>query len=95
MDRLHTKAVDCEYDQRLTEQFIHGLDDKVMTGEIMRELTVLKDINEATSSQILIWAQRVEVQRAQKEVLDHSREDKEFDSIRWDKHKQTILGRME
>ena len=70
MGRLHTEAADCEYheyNQRLTEQFTYGLDDEVMIGEILRELTTLKDINEATSDQLLIWAQRVEVQRVQKE----------------------------
>ena len=45
-----------------------------MIGEILRELTAMKDINEDTSDQILIWAQRMEVQRAQKEVLNHIRE---------------------
>ena len=60
MGRLHTKAVDCEYydyDGRLTKQCVHGLDDEVILGQIFRELTVLKDINEANSDQILMWAQ--------------------------------------
>ena len=58
----------------------------------MKEITVLKDINEASSGQILMWTQRVEAQRAQKEVLDHVREDGEFHSIRWDKHKCDNAG---
>ena len=45
-----------------------------------RELTVLSDINGATSDHILMWAKRVEVQIEQKDVLDHIREEKEFDS---------------
>ena len=52
MGKLHNRAADCEYleyDQRLTEKFIHGLDNEVMIGEILRDLTVLKDINEANS----------------------------------------------
>ena len=61
---------------------MHGLDDNVMIGNILRKLTALKNIDEATSNQILIWAWSVEAQRAQKEFLHHIREDKAFDSIR-------------
>ena len=46
--RLHTKASDCEYHEynyRLTEQFILGLDNEVMIFKVLRKLTVLKDIN--------------------------------------------------
>ena len=85
MGILHTKASECEYheyNQRLKEQFIHGIDDEVMIGEILRGLIALTDINESTSDQILIWVQRVKGQTAQKEVLDHIREDKEFDPVR-------------
>ena len=76
MDRFHTKASDCEYheyDQRLIEQFIHWLDNEVMEGEILRELTALKDINEATSNQILKWDQTVEAQRTQKGAGSYKR----------------------
>ena len=41
--------------------------------------------NEATNDQILIWDQRVQVHRAQKEVLDNIKEEKELHCIRWDK----------
>ena len=57
MDRLQTKTADCEnyeYDKRLTKQLINGLDDKVMIGEIIRELTASEDTDEATSHQVLI-----------------------------------------
>ena len=39
-------------------------------------------MNEVTSDQILTWAQRVEAQRAQKEVLDNIRNAKEFEGNR-------------
>ena len=71
---MHTKTADCEYheyDRRLTEQFITGLDNEVMIGEIIWELTALKDISEAISYQILMWVERVEAQSGQKEVLDN------------------------
>ena len=45
MDRLHTKAADCEYheyDQTLTKQFINGLADSIMIGKILSKLSVLK-----------------------------------------------------
>ena len=41
-----------------------------MIGKILRGHTTLKDINEATSAEIVIWTQRVEVQRAKREVMD-------------------------
>ena len=43
MGGLHTKADSGyhEYVRMLTEQFIYGLDDKVMKGEVLRELTAL------------------------------------------------------
>ena len=90
MGRLHTKAADCEYheyDRWLTEQFIHGLDDEVMIGEIVRVLMALKDTNEVTRNHILMWTLRMEVQRVQKEVLDNIRDGKEFDFVRQDKQK--------
>ena len=37
-----------------------------MTGEILKELTAVKDINEVTSDQILIWAKELKAQRVQK-----------------------------
>ena len=52
MGRLQTKAAPCDFnecDKRLTEQFIHGLDDEGMISEILRELSALVDINDATS----------------------------------------------
>ena len=56
MGRLQTKATDCdynEYDRRLTEQFINGLDND-MISEILREVLTLEDINHATSEWVLL-----------------------------------------
>ena len=36
----------------------------------------------------------METQTVQKEVLDHIRENKEFDTIRWDKQNVTVLSRI-
>ena len=46
------------------------------SSEIIKELTALKDISEVCSEQVLIQAQRVEAQRAQKAVLDFIRDTK-------------------
>ena len=45
MGRLHVTAVECKYqevDRQLKEQFIHGLNDKGMLEEIIKELTSTK-----------------------------------------------------
>ena len=71
---LCTEATDCkykEYDRRLKEQFINGLVDENMEEEIIRELTASKDTSEVISKQILLLAQRMEVQKVQKEVSDN------------------------
>ena len=60
------KAADCEYKEYDRRQFIHGLDDDVIIEEITRELTASKDACEVTSDQVLMWAQSVEAQTAQK-----------------------------
>ena len=44
-----------EYDRRITEQFIHVLDDEGMVSQILREVSVLEDINDATSEWVLLW----------------------------------------
>ena len=49
------------YVQSHTEQIINGLDNEVVVSEILREIPCIKDINEATSDQILIWTWRVEL----------------------------------
>ena len=45
------KAADCEYeyDRRLTEQFIHGLDNKGLVCGTLREILALEIIDIATS----------------------------------------------
>ena len=63
-----------EYDRRLKEQFINGLDDETIIVEIIKELTALKETSEVSSEQTLMGAQRIEAQRAQKDVLDNIRD---------------------
>ena len=63
MGRLQVVAAECNYkeiDCQLKEQFIHGLNDKTMLDEVIRELSS-KSINDQMSSEdMLIWAKRVE-----------------------------------
>ena len=54
-----------EIDRQLKEQFIHGLNDKIMLDEIIRELTSRTGNVQTTSKDVLAWAKRVEAQRVQ------------------------------
>ena len=52
MERLQTRAAECEYsvyDTRLTEQFIHGLDNEGKISEILREISALENIDYITT----------------------------------------------
>ena len=67
MVRLHVVAAECNYqelDRQLKEEFIHGLSDKCMLDEIIRELTTTNNDEQVTSEGMLIWAKRIEAQRA-------------------------------
>ena len=49
MGRLQVKTEDCkgkEKDRRLKEQFTNGMNDEAITADVIKELTVLKDISE-------------------------------------------------
>ena len=46
MDRLKTKAAECqykEYDRLLTDQVISGLNNEAMTDKILKEVATLED----------------------------------------------------
>ena len=67
MGRLCMVAAECNFkdiDCWLKEQFIHGFNDKTMLDEVIRELTPKSTNEQMTSEDVLIWAKRVEVQRA-------------------------------
>ena len=52
-----------------------------MITEIIRELTVIKRTNEITIKQVLSWAKTAEAQRAQKVILDVTKQNREFNLI--------------
>ena len=65
MGRLWLSAVECNYrelDRQLKEQFIHGLNDTDMLGEIIQELTKIHENEKITSKNVLSLAKRVKVQ---------------------------------
>ena len=66
----------------LTEQFISVLDDEGMISEFLREVLMLEDIENVTSKGVLLWTQRVEVQKVQTKVLNNIKEAKDFDLVR-------------
>ena len=97
MGRLRIAAIECIYqelDRQLKEQFIHGLNDKEMLGEIIKEITTIKRNDTITSGIILAWVRRVEAQRAQAAVMNTVTESKEFDKIRIAKLAHKVSVRM-
>ena len=56
MGRLWVAAVECNYqkvDRQFKEQFIHGLNNKCMLEEILKELTATKIEDHTTSGGVL------------------------------------------
>ena len=82
--RFRTKAAESqykEYDRLLREHFINGSNDNVMIDEILKEVTTLEDIEDATSECVLLCVHRVKTQRSQKSALNDIKEAKDFDII--------------
>ena len=71
-----------EFDRQLKEQFIHGLKDKCMLEEIIKELTATKNDDCITTGGVLAWAKRVEAQMAQVAVLNMLTESRQFDKVK-------------
>ena len=85
MGRLQVVAVKCNYrelDRQLKEQFIHGLNNKCLLEEIIKELTVTNTDEQITSEGMLAWAKRVEAQRTQAAVLNTIMELRQFDKVK-------------
>ena len=58
MGRLQVTAVECNYqeiDRQLKEQFIHGLNDKHMLEEMIKEITVTSNDEHIKSGGVLAW----------------------------------------
>ena len=96
MGHLCMAAAECGYkeiDRQLKEQFIHGLNDKVMLDEIIRELTSKTSSQQMTSEDVLAWAKRVKVQRVQASILNDITETKTFDKVKKEPELKNTWGR--
>ena len=82
MGHLRGKVNEFEYrerERRLKEEFINDISDNDRMTKIVKRTNCNKKINEKTSEQVLSWTKRVEAQRAQKAILDATKEKKGFD----------------
>ena len=85
MGRLRVAVSECNYkecDRQLKEQFIHGLGDKDMLDEIIKELIKRNSNKPSSSEDILKWAKYVEAQRAQAIVLSEVTGHESFDKVK-------------
>ena len=68
--------------------FISGINDDGMIDEILKEVAMLEDTEDATSECVLLWVHRVEEHRVQKSALNDIREAKGYDIISQNMQKQ-------
>ena len=96
MGWFHMEAAECGYkeiDRQLKEKFIHGLNDKSMLDEIIRELTSRNGNVQTTSKDVLVWAKRVKAQRAQASMVNDITETKAFDKVKKETESKNTRGR--
>ena len=65
MGSLWVAVTECNYrevDRQLKEQFIHGLNDKSLLDEVIRELMAKNKKEQTTSEDVLVWARRIKAQ---------------------------------
>ena len=81
-----------ELDRKLKEQFIHGLNDTDKLGDIIQELTKINKNEKITNKNVLLWAKRAKMQRAQSTIMNSLTRAKEFDKLKIIKtHTRTVL----
>ena len=97
MGWLCMAAAECGYkkiDRQLKEQFINGLNDKIMLDEIIRELTSRTSKVQTTSEDdVLAWAKRVKAQRVQAPMLNDITETKTFNTVKKEAESKNTQGR--
>ena len=89
--------VECGYreiDRQLKEQFIHGLNDKGVLDEIIKELTTKSKDKQTTGEGVLAWAKRVEAQWAQAAILSDIMETQQFDKVKLNSKQRDNQGRQ-
>ena len=52
-----------------------------MTTEGIKELVGIKDTNDITSHQVVVWAKRVKAQRLERAILRSIRDTEQFDTV--------------
>ena len=90
MGSLRMWVVRCqynEYDRLLTQLFISGLNNDGMIDEILKEVAISEDTDDATRERVLLWAHKIEVQMAQKSALNDKKR-QWFDIINYSSHKK-------
>ena len=87
---------ECDYrevDRQLKEQLMHGLNDKSMLDEVIRELTMKNNNEQTTSEDVLAWAKRIEALWAQTAILsDITRVAKILTKLKWFKKNKSQAG---
>ena len=86
MGRLRITSNELNYkkhDRWLKEQLINEINYEMMTAEIIKKPSSNKrKLGDITSEQVFSWVKRVEVQRAEKVMLQSIQENKDFGMIR-------------
>ena len=85
MGRLQVAVAECNYrevDRQLKEQFIHGLNDKSMLDEVIRELTAKNNNEQTTSKDVLVWAKRTKAQWTQAAILSDITKLQKFNKVK-------------
>ena len=89
MGRLRIVTAECKYeglDCHLKEQFIHGLNNKMILDKVIRELTTKGSNDQTTCEDMLIWAKRVEAQKMQAAILSDITDSQRFNRVKVVKH---------
>ena len=85
MGRLRVAVAECNYREvgrQLKEQFIHGLNDKSMLDEVIRELTVKNNNEQTTGKDVLVWAKRIKAQQGQVAILSDITMSQKFNKVK-------------
>ena len=61
--------------------------------EIMQALTTRKKTNEVTRKQVLAWLRHVEAQRAQKTIIQATKESNEFNAMKMKEQKSNSFNK--
>ena len=69
-------------DESLSSLNYSSVPEKISLLQIIKELTKIYENKEITSENVLFWAKRVQVQRAQSAIMNSLMEVKEFDKLK-------------